>query len=61
MSNDSATVEDLEDVLNFHRRSLQVMGNTLPEVDHLAGTINYALDKFFSKMITHLKEEETTS
>jgi len=45
-------VEDVEDVLNFHKRKMKST-----EVEHLAGTINYALDKFFSGLVDSMREE----
>lgn len=53
MSKETISVDDISDVLNFHRRDCK----NCSEVDHLAGTINYALDKLLSKIIVHLDEE----
>jgi len=50
---DPVTVEDLEDLLNFHRSQLPKS-----EVERLAATINYALDKLLSTIVRQMREEE---
>jgi hypothetical protein len=51
---DLIIIEALEDVLRYH----QIESEDMSEVEHLAETINYALDKFLSLAIKTMKEGE---
>lgn len=56
MDEDVVSTEDMEDILNFHRTDV----GKVSEMERLAATINYALDKVLSSIVRQMKEEDLT-